>query len=211
MESEKIELNIFLFALAAVILVELITGNLIGLDRHFLIQGAARLLDIILILFLVVLWGGGLASVGLETSELSRGVKRGVLWLAAFGIMTAVCFAAFYMANINPFKLIRANLPSNGLDVVFFFLIAGVLGPVAEELFFRGIIYGFFRRWGVIAAILLSTAVFALLHSTSGFPLTQIVGGVVFSIAYEIEKNLMVPITIHVLGNSAIFALSMVS
>jgi membrane protease YdiL (CAAX protease family) len=34
------------------------------------------------------------------------------------------------------------------------------------------------------------------------------VGGIVFAIAYEKEKNLMVPITIHCLGNLAIFSLS---
>jgi hypothetical protein len=36
------------------------------------------------------------------------------------------------------------------------------------------------------------------------------VGGIVFAVAYELEGNLMVPITIHVLGNTAIFALSLV-
>jgi membrane protease YdiL (CAAX protease family) len=33
------------------------------------------------------------------------------------------------------------------------------------------------------------------------------VGGLVFAVAYEIEKSLLVPITIHVLGNFAIFSL----
>ena len=210
MESEKIEVKIFLSALAAVVLVELITSKVIVLDRYFLIQGAARLLDVILILSIVVLWGRGLASVGLEPAKLFNGVKRGALWSAGFGIVTAICFAALYAANINPFSLVGTTLPSNGPETVFFFLVAGILGPVAEELFFRGVIYGYFRRWGVLAAILFSTSVFVLLHSTHGIPITQIVGGIVFSIAYEIEKNLMVPITIHILGNAAIFTLSMV-
>ena len=46
-----------------------------------------------------------------------------------------------------------------------------------------------------------------LLH----LPLTQIVGGIVFAIAYEKEKNLMVPVTIHCLGNLAIFSLTFFS
>jgi membrane protease YdiL (CAAX protease family) len=37
------------------------------------------------------------------------------------------------------------------------------------------------------------------------------VGGIVFAVAYEVEGSLMVPITIHVLGNMAIFALSLAS
>jgi len=38
----------------------------------------------------------------------------------------------------------------------------------------------------------------------------QIVGGIIFAIAYEKEGSLIVPITIHVLGNMAIFTLSLI-
>jgi hypothetical protein len=37
---------------------------------------------------------------------------------------------------------------------------------------------------------------------------TQAIGGIVFAAAYEVEGKLMVPISIHVLGNIAIFSLS---
>jgi len=81
-------------------------------------------------------------------------------------------------------------------------------GPVAEEIFFRGILYGFFRRWGAVAAVVLSTVIFVLAHPIfPGIPLPQVVGGVVFAVAYEVEGSLMVPITIHALGNMAIFLL----
>jgi membrane protease YdiL (CAAX protease family) len=39
--------------------------------------------------------------------------------------------------------------------------------------------------------------------------LAQIIGGIVFALAYEASGNLLVPITIHVLGNLAIFTLSL--
>jgi hypothetical protein len=38
-----------------------------------------------------------------------------------------------------------------------------------------------------------------------------VVGGVLFAAAYEKEKNLLVPVTIHCLGNLAIFSLSLIS
>jgi len=38
-----------------------------------------------------------------------------------------------------------------------------------------------------------------------------VVGGIVFAIAYETEGSLMAPLTIHVLGNTAIFALSWIA
>ena len=62
------------------------------------------------------------------------------------------------------------------------------------------------------SALVLSTLIFVLLHPTiSGFPLPQVVGGLVFAVAYEVEGNLLVPITIHALGNMAIFALALAS
>jgi membrane protease YdiL (CAAX protease family) len=75
-------------------------------------------------------------------------------------------------------------------------------------MLFRGLIYGYLRRWGIWPALALSTLVFTLLHTgASGVPIPQIVGGLVFAAAYEIEKKLLVPITIHVLGNLALFSL----
>jgi len=88
--------------------------------------------------------------------------------------------------------------------------VGGVIAPIAEEVFFRGILYGFFRRWGVSVAIVLSTFIFVLPHlGSSGLPIIQIIGGVLFALVYETEKNLMVPIMIHALGNMAIFSFSL--
>jgi membrane protease YdiL (CAAX protease family) len=104
------------------------------------------------------------------------------------------------------------QLPSENSALITFLLTGAVIGPVAEEIFFRGVVYGFFRRWGIPTAIMLSTLLFVLPHSHASGPLipvTQLIGGILFAVAYEIEKNLLVPITIHITGNLAIFALSL--
>jgi membrane protease YdiL (CAAX protease family) len=82
---------------------------------------------------------------------------------------------------------------------------------VTEEIFFRGILYGFFKRWGKWTAIVLSSLIFVLFHPLNGFPLPQAVGGVVFALAFSTSQSLLAPITIHVLGNLALFALSLFS
>ena len=106
----------------------------------------------------------------------------------------------------NPFMLFHARFPKEPWELFLFLILRGIIGPVAEEIFFRGILYGFLRHLGMIPAIFLSTLPFILLHAAAG--LTQAVGGILFAMAYETEKKLMVPITIHVLGNLAIFAVS---
>ena len=61
-------------------------------------------------------------------------------------------------------------------------------------------------------ALVLSTLIFVFSHaSRHTIPVTQVIGGILFAVAYEREKNLLVPIMIHVLGNLAIFTLSLIS
>jgi uncharacterized protein len=86
--------------------------------------------------------------------------------------------------------------------------VGGIVAPIAEEVVFRGLIFGYLRRWGLTAAVLISTALFAALHLPT-IPVTQVVGGAVFAIAYHMGGSLMVPIVIHMLGNLAIFTLSL--
>jgi membrane protease YdiL (CAAX protease family) len=107
--------------------------------------------------------------------------------------------------------MIRTSLSKNSASLLLFFLVGGIVAPVAEEVFFRGILYGFLRRWGIVVALVLSTSAFALTHGLGhGFPLIQAIGGILFAAAYETEKNLVVPIAIHCLGNLAIFGLSLI-
>lgn len=120
----------------------------------------------------------------------------------------AAIFGILFWAGVNSLEIIHTRLPEEKSGVILFFLIGGAIAPVAEEVFFRGVIYGFFRRWGVIIALVTSTIIFVLAHAIfSRIPVTQTVGGILFALAYEIEGNLMVPITIHILGNLAIFIL----
>ena len=214
MEANKIEIRNLLLSFATVAAIELTTSFLVaqGLFHPMLIQGGARLLEIVTIFSIFVTWGDGLSSLGLARSELVSGFKKGLIWSAAFGIVIFVAFAALFLAGANPLKLLHTRLPTQPRDLALFFLIGGLVGPAAEEIFFRGVLYGFFRRWGVAVALILSTLIFVMSHAiTHGIPFTQLVGGILFAVAYEVEGLLVVPITIHCLGNMAIFALSLLS
>jgi membrane protease YdiL (CAAX protease family) len=146
-------------------------------------------------------------AAGQATATAATGFSRGLIWAAGFGCVVAGVGLVVSLWGINPLQLIRIPLPSDPSGTLQLFLIGGLVGPVTEELFFRGILYGYFRRWGIFMALFLSTIVFVLLHPVKALAVTQTVGGVLFAAAYEIEGNLMVPITIHVLGNLAIFSL----
>ena len=214
METKPIEIKVFLLTLGAVILIEGAARLLIsrGLYDSMIVLGVTRVLETGIIVSCVLLWGKGLPSIGLARACIAHGIRRGLIWSAGFALVVALASAVLYVAGIDLLLLLKVPLPERLSQILLFLLVGGIVGPIAEELFFRGILYGFLRRWGVLLALAGSTVIFVLAHAISSrVPLTQIVGGIVFALAYEIEGKLMVPITIHVLGNMAIFTLSLVS
>jgi len=214
MEAKKVELKILIISLAAIIPIELVMKAVIPKNQYLpiVILGAARLFETSLMIMVFFVWGKGISSVGLAPSKMIHGLKKGLIWSACFGIITSLVFAVLYAVGQNPLTLIKTRLPSNHSEIILFFLIGGFIAPITEEIFFRGILYGFFRRWGVLVALILSTLLFVLVHPIgSRIPLPQVVGGIVFAVSYEMNRSLLTPITIHILGNTAIFMLSMLT
>jgi uncharacterized protein len=212
MDAIKIDYKVFLLCLAGVGVLELLAGYAGGSGEgiHPLeLVGLVRTLEIALILIIVISHGQGLPSLGLAPHGLWPGVKRGMLWSACFGMVAVAAGSVLLLAGMNP-AMFSAQLPGGLNNRILFFLVGGVVGPLAEEVFFRGVCYGFFRRWGRVTALIFTTLLFVSAHAMkTGVPLTQIVGGVVFALAYEFEKSLMVPIVIHILGNLALFTIAM--
>ena len=211
MEANQITLKTLAISIAAVVALEIVFRLALNVQTGSPLPalGLIRCLEALSLIFIVGRFEKKPNAIGLSRSKMFPGLVRGLIWSVCFGIAAGILFLVLFAAGINPLKLVNTPLPSAPGQIFIFFLVGGVIGPVWEEIFFRGIIFGFFRRWGVYAAILISTALFVLPHYDGRhLPLTQIVGGIVFAIAYEKEKSLMVPVTIHCLGNIAIFSLT---
>ena len=213
MEADRVQIKTLAICLAAVIAVEAVlrVGLRPGSYNPIIILGAVRLLQAGMVIIIVLIRERGLSAIGLSLMGVLSGLRRGLIWSAGFGLITLLGFALIFAIGLNPLTLIHTQLPAKPGDILLFFIVGGLIGPVAEEIFFRGVLYGFCRRWGAPAAIILSTLLFVLAHPVfPAIPITQVVGGILFAVAYEAEKNLVVPITIHALGNMAIFTLSFV-
>lgn len=180
-----------------------------GVQNTMMLLGGVRFLEIISLVFLVMVTEKGFSTIGLEKGKIYQGIRRGIFWSGCFGIMAASVLVLFQSTGISLLEMVRISIPSNLNDILLLFLVGGLIGPVAEELFFRGIVYGFLRSWGMFPAILLSTFFFVLAHpELPAVPVVQITGGLLFAIAYEVEGTLMAPLSIHILGNMAIYVLS---
>ncbi len=182
-------------------------GTRVQLPRLWLIAGT-RTAQMFVVITLALVQTGGLDGLGLDRKSILPGLRKGIAWSAGFAAAAGLLFLGLFMAGQHPLTLIRSPLPAELSQRILFFFVGGILAPVAEEIIFRGLIFGYLRRWGVPAAVLISTALFAALHFPA-VPITQIVGGIVFAVAYHTGRSLMVPIVIHVLGNLAIFTLSL--
>ncbi len=81
---------------------------------------------------------------------------------------------------------------------------AGLLAPVAEELYFRGLLYPWFRsRFSFWPAVLASSAVFALGHADSlGVVASSFVLGVLLAAIYDRSRSLWLTIAVHAANNS---------
>ena len=121
-------------------------------------------------LFAVRRAGGSWAAVGLNAFSWR--------WLALAPFLTALEFAGMAFINTQllwrftgtPFEnpqieTITGGMRLTKIDLFLLLILVAVIAPIAEELFFRGMLYPLLRqRWGVVLAIVASALIFGLVH-----------------------------------------------
>ena len=109
--------------------------------------------------------------------------------------------------NLDSLEM-RGELLSAGSDTWYGFLFmlagVGVAAPIAEELFFRGLLYDWIRqRVSVPWSVVISSLLFALAHPDSIAVMTSaFIMALVLAAAYEHTKSLWLSIAMHVITNS---------
>ncbi|PIW68138.1 MAG: hypothetical protein COW10_04005 [Candidatus Omnitrophica bacterium CG12_big_fil_rev_8_21_14_0_65_42_8] len=89
--------------------------------------------------------------------------------------------------------------------ILFLTIFVSILGPIVEEIFFRGFLYSAVKkRFGVLIGALLSGALFSILHvNIAGF-LPIMILGVLMAFLYEATGSLVTSTAVHILHNSVI-------
>lgn len=91
----------------------------------------------------------------------------------------------------------------NWIGAIGMVLLGGVIIPIAEEAFFRGVLYTWMRQHAPAwMAILLSSIIFGALHGEISVAGATFVMGIILAWFYERSGSLWAPITIHILNNS---------
>jgi len=96
--------------------------------------------------------------------------------------------------------------------VVGMVLIGGLMAPLAEEILFRGLLYGWLRRfWRILPATMLSAAIFGLIHGIVPVIAAAFVVGLALAYVYERTGSLWTPTIVHATQNCVAMAIMFAS
>lgn len=172
-------------------------------DTSFAIylQLFVRLLDILILLRLGRWSFGGM--------HISPALKE-TLFIVIIWSLAGFVFLAGYKSIAGTSMVNAKGILSKyrGKELVFFYMTSCLVSPVAEEFFFRGILYRKMRAFlDVWMSVSLISLLFALTHYYfSGQIYLPFWGSLLFCVAYEKTKSILTPILLHISGNILIFS-----
>ncbi len=106
--------------------------------------------------------------------------------------------------ELEPQETVKAFQESGSITFKILVIIAAVvIAPLAEEILFRGFVYGVLKRYtDAPFAALSSSLMFAVIHMHVGSLLPLWMLAVLFCLAYEITGCLLVPMLLHAIFNA---------
>jgi membrane protease YdiL (CAAX protease family) len=148
-------------------------------------------------------------SLGLRRFDLAGVWRPGAAVLLAYGGTYAwvQLVDRLGIAWLEPRSTVPVEITRDDLTLSIAAAVTLVGAPVTEELFFRGLVFGGFSRWGFWPAALLSGILFALVHFDPGsvVPFLGIAVGLAW--LYRRSGTLWHPILFHFLFNAISFSI----
>jgi len=192
-------------------------NRVVVLNTEVLVEGAvfSFLLIAFLLSFLIVRSQNPLDFFGLRGVGLGDNLKA-----ACWGLLAALPAIYFIHslclllmgADAKPQPLLQFLAENSSLqDRLLLILTAVVIAPIAEELIFRGYIFGVLRRYaGRWWAMVISASVFAAIHAHIPSLAGLFALAVALTLVYEEAGSLWAPILMHSLFNgiTVIFTLA---
>lgn len=171
-----------------------------------------------LVLFIVAkIYRRPVSELGLTGKKWLRSAAAGLLGYWAL-IPALVCLLFVVAGTAQLFKYEPAPQPvvqmylkkSTEPYLLYFTFFVAIVGPIIEEVFFRGFTYTAFRKkWGVRGAVLGSSAVFALMHMNviAFFPIFAL--GIFLAYLFEKTGSLVPSMTVHMIHNLIMVSLTL--
>ena len=192
-----------------------------GQDHHAWITISMLVLDAGLVLSILTFAGwkrrSARETIGLTRAPWAaigvglRGYLAAFPWL--FGLLALMVEVARRFGWSMPVEPIQELVfqEDRGWVLALTLFLACVVGPLAEELFFRGVLYAALRqRISRVLAMVASSAVFSLLHTNAvGFVPIMALGYLLANV-YERTGSLIAPLAVHVVHNSLLLSFALI-
>lgn len=106
------------------------------------------------------------------------------------------------LSGLNNIIYFTNNYEAINISVAIYIICTGILGPILEELLFRGIVFNKLKTFNrQMKSILLVTIIFAIFHTNPVQMLYAFCLGFILIYSYEKYKNIMAPILVHIASN----------
>lgn len=127
-----------------------------------------------------------------------------LLILGGLAVITAAAYVNSWFCGLIGYSIPPEMMAPSGYDnpsTVIMYMTVGLAPAFSEEFLFRGVIYGNLRPFGKTQAILISAALFALMHQNIGQLFYTFAGGIAMALMYELTGSIWCSIFFHLLNN----------
>lgn len=150
------------------------------------------------------------ADLGLQPGRLTQHVGVGLLVGVGVLVVSALIQAALQAVGVRQTQLLDLQcirgFPIEGFLAVV--LGGGVLAPLAEELYFRGFVFGsYLRTRGPVVAYLVTSLLFATLHLNLPALLPILTLSLIFCWVYQRTGSIVPSVVGHALNNTTAFCI----
>lgn len=164
---------------------------------------------VFIVYFTVVQYKEPLTALGMSTKNFLKNVFYGVVgYIALIPVLILILVVIAIIINITRYvpqrqPVVELFLKEKGVAfLTYSSLFAAIIGPIVEELFFRGFLYGALKKYiGIFWAMTATAGLFAALHAhiVGFFPIMAL--GMFLAYIYEKTGTLVSSITVHTIHN----------
>ena len=208
--------------------VQLWLGLVIGLLGIFGISFASINENILNTIYAFVIYGITLAAffgllkvINMNLSKIEAGIQRLPTWSDIF--LTPVAMILYLILTFAFSIIFTQSIPgldtsepqdtgfgglNSSIEYIGAFVTLVVLAPVAEELLFRGYLFGALRRYiNPILTIVITSVMFSLVHGNVGVMIDTLALGLVLGTLRQMTGSIWASILLHMAKNALAFYL----
>jgi len=210
--------------IASIFLALMLTGVYFGSARIFIILSERELLNenisnisfivlygIQVLLMMGTVWffalhrrKARLRDLGLKHYSIGK-----TLWYTLISLIAIFAISFIYIIIMSmvlgieaPASKIETLILNRSVSNTVLLIVVSFIGPIIEEIFFRGFLYSAFKKnWGILPALFLSSILFSLVHLEVYSFVPLFIIGWLLAYIYEKTKSLFPAIFLHAIYN----------